>query len=65
MIRLNIPIALPLLKDKITDCTAKAIGKKYRGRGYACSKYTTSEPERLGKYDANSKYTASDDSETM
>lgn len=31
-------MALLLLKDRMTDWTAKAMGKKYFGRGYACSR---------------------------
>lgn len=45
----DIPMALLLLNDKMTDTAAKATGMKYLGRGKACSKYATSEPERLGK----------------
>lgn len=45
----NSPTALLLLKDRMTDWTAKVTGKKCLGRGYACSRYTTSEPLRLGK----------------
>ena len=62
---IDTPIALLLLNDKMTVCAANATGKKYLGRGNACSRYTTSDPERFGKYDANSKYTASEESETM
>jgi hypothetical protein len=51
----RLPMALLLLNERITVWTAKAVGKNHRGLGYACSRYTTSEPERLGKYDANSR----------
>ena len=54
---------LELLNDKATDWNAKVVGKNHFGRGYACSRYTTSEPERLGKYAAYSKYTASEAAE--
>lgn len=53
----NLPMALLLLNDRITDWAANAVGKKYFGRGYACSRYTTSDPDRFGKYDAYSRYT--------
>lgn len=43
------PIALLLLKLNSTLCTAKVTGKKYRGRGKACSRYTGSEPDLAGK----------------
>jgi len=55
--------ALPELKDKMTDCIAKVVGKNQLGRGYACSRYATSEPERDGKYAAYSRYTDSEDIE--
>jgi hypothetical protein len=60
---LNSPIALLLLKERITDWMANATGNKYFGLGYACSRYTTSEPDLFGKYDAYSRYTANDDRE--
>lgn len=46
-----------LLKDRMTDWTANAMGKKCFGRGYACSRYTTSEPLRFGKKLASSRNT--------
>lgn len=48
---------LLLLNDRITFCMANVVGKKNRGRGYACSRYTTSDPDLLGKYEVNSRYT--------
>lgn len=33
-----IPTALLLLNENTTVCTAKTVGKKYRGRGYDCSR---------------------------
>jgi hypothetical protein len=39
------------------------MGKKYFGLGYACSRYTTSDPDLFGKYAAYSRYTASDEME--
>ena len=48
-------IALLLENEKITCFMANTVGKKYSGFGYACSRYTTSEPERLGKYDESSR----------
>lgn len=42
-------MALTLLKERITVWKAKAVGNSHFGRGYACSKYTTSDPLRLGK----------------
>ena len=52
-------MALLELKDRMTDCRAKAAGKNHFGLGYACSKKTTSEPDLAGKYDASSKRVAS------
>lgn len=37
------------------------VGNSHIGRGYVCSRKTTSEPDRLGKYAVNSRYTAPDD----
>lgn len=51
-------MAFPLLNDSTTDTNANAVGTSHRGRGYACSRYTTSDPDRLGKYAAYSRYTA-------
>lgn len=42
-------IALPELKDKMTYWIAKVVGKNHFGRGNACSRYATSEPDRDGK----------------
>ena len=38
MIRGDSPMAFPLLKDNMTVWTAKVTGKKYMGRGNACSR---------------------------
>lgn len=54
-------MALLLPNEKTTCLIANTVGKKYRGFGNACSRYTTSDPERLGKYDASSRYTDSVD----
>ena len=48
-------MALLELKDRMTDCRAKAAGKNHFGLGYACSKKMTYEPDLAGKYDASSK----------
>jgi hypothetical protein len=42
---------------------AKATGKKYLGRGKACSRYTTSAPDLEGKYEVSSRYTEIPESE--
>jgi hypothetical protein len=52
-------MALLELNERITDCIANAVGKNHLGRGYACSRKTTSEPDRDGKEDANSRKVAS------
>lgn len=58
-----LPIQLLLRNDMMTFCIAYVVGKKNRGYGNACSKYTTSAPDRLGKYEVNSRYTAALESE--
>lgn len=50
-------MALLLLKENTTFCIANVVGKNHAGRGYACSKKTTSAPDLLGKYAVNSRYT--------
>lgn len=50
-------MALLLLNEKTTFCIANVVGKNHAGRGYACSRKTTSAPDLLGKYAVNSRYT--------
>ena len=45
--------------DSSTVVTAKDTGTRNFGRGYACSRYTTSAPDRSGNMLANSVYTDS------
>lgn len=52
-------MALLELNERMTDWIAKAVGKNHFGRGYACSKNTTSEPDLDGKEEASSKNVAS------
>lgn len=45
----HLPYEFALLNDKMTDWKANAVEKSQRGRGKACSRYTTSAPDREGK----------------
>jgi hypothetical protein len=51
------PIEFPLLNDSKTDWNANAVGISHLGLGNACSRYTTSDPDRFGKYAVYSRYT--------
>jgi len=51
----NSPMVFALLNDSATIWNANDVGISHFGLGYACSRYTTSEPDRLGKYAAYSR----------
>lgn len=51
----NSPMVFALLNDSATLWNANAVGISHFGLGYACSRYTTSDPDRLGKYAAYSR----------